>query len=147
MDAARSVNTSPNSHRKCGMRTSPSQTVGCLRVRHVPELYAMGNPDIAHEQRISGRAVLFFDEAQDSTGCITGMVMRQRGKMQIGCAGTPASPFIVSVGVWILCGLSRTPKTSTGTRSARRSVSDRGRGACQRGAQPSRTPMFVSFRT
>lgn len=51
------------------------------------KLYAMGNPDIAHEQRISGRAVLFFDEAQDSTGCITGMVMRQRGKMQIVVCG------------------------------------------------------------
>lgn len=52
------------------------------------KLYAMSSPDIPAQLGISGRrAVLFFDEAQDSRPCITQIVMAQRGRMQLVMCG------------------------------------------------------------
>lgn len=50
--------------------------------------WAMTRPDICKQLGIEGRrAVLFFDEAQDSRPCITDLVLNQRGKMQIVLCG------------------------------------------------------------
>ena len=50
--------------------------------------YAMSNPDITEQLGLQGkRAVLFFDEAQDSRPCITQIVMGQRDKMQVVLCG------------------------------------------------------------
>lgn len=52
------------------------------------KLYAMSNPDITEQLGLQGkRAVLFFDEAQDSRPCITQIVMGQRDKMQVVLCG------------------------------------------------------------
>lgn len=61
------------------------------RLRFSPDfywkLYALTSPSIAKDQGISGRAVLFFDEAQDSQACITDLILKQRGSMQIIVCG------------------------------------------------------------
>lgn len=50
--------------------------------------WTLTKPDICKQLGIRDRrAVLFFDEAQDSRPCITDLVMNQRGKMQIVLCG------------------------------------------------------------
>lgn len=50
--------------------------------------WALTKPDLCAQLGIQGRrAVLFFDEAQDSRPCITELVLNQRGKMQIVLCG------------------------------------------------------------
>ena len=62
---------------------------GKLRYSHdfYLKIYAMSRPNIAAEQGIRGRAVLLFDEAQDSTDRDTDVALRQRGKMQVVVCG------------------------------------------------------------
>jgi len=50
--------------------------------------WALTKPDLCSQLGIKDRrAVLFFDEAQDSRPCITELVMNQRGRMQIVLCG------------------------------------------------------------
>ncbi len=50
--------------------------------------WVLTKPDLCKQLGLEGRrAVLFFDEAQDSRPCITELVMNQRGKMQLVLCG------------------------------------------------------------
>lgn len=55
---------------------------------HYLKIYSLMDPDI-HAQMGFGnrRAVLFFDEAQDSRPCVTRIIMAQQGKMQLVMCG------------------------------------------------------------